>query len=98
MATKNRTTVGRQRRRSVTLLWCAAFAAVIITLIYLEQMALLYVLGSLALTGLLVVVMLADLSPSRAGATPAPFDDAAAAADGLTSANDTRRRGAGARR
>jgi hypothetical protein len=70
----------RQRRRGLTYLWITGLAVLTITLIYLEQTAILYILATLGVTALLVVVAVADLkgtegqtllSASDAGATPA---------------------------
>ena len=74
---------GGQRRRN-TLLWSAAVAAIVIGLIYKEQVALLYVLASLSVTALLIVVALADLGGARRMPQTAPFDDSAALGDNLT--------------
>jgi hypothetical protein len=48
-------------RRSVALAWLLAVAIVIGTLIYLEQIAILYVLATISLVGLLLIVAFADL-------------------------------------
>ena len=48
-------------RRSVALLWLLAVAVVIGTLIYLEQIAILYVLATISIVALLLVVAFADL-------------------------------------
>ena len=48
-------------RRSVALLWLLVVAVVIGTLIYLEQIAILYVLATVAIVALLLVVGFADL-------------------------------------
>ena len=48
-------------RRTVALFWCMGVALVIGALIYLEQIALLYVLATLALVFLLVIVGFSDL-------------------------------------
>jgi uncharacterized membrane protein len=48
-------------RRSIALFWLALVAIVIGLLIYLEQIALLYVLATLALVVLLLIVGFADL-------------------------------------
>ncbi len=48
-------------RRSVALLWLLVVAAIIGTLIYLEQIAVLYVLATFALVALLLIVGFADL-------------------------------------
>ncbi len=83
MKTVTKARTGGQRRRN-TLLWSAAVAAIVIGLIYKEQVALLYVLASLSVTALLVVVALADLGGARRVSQTAPFDDAAALGDNLT--------------
>jgi len=48
-------------RRSVALLWLLAVAVVIGTLIYLEQIAILYVLATISIVALLLIVAFADL-------------------------------------
>ena len=48
-------------RRMVALFWLAIVAAVIGTLIYLEQIAILYVLATVSLVVLLLIVAFADL-------------------------------------
>jgi heme A synthase len=55
---------GKQRRlnrRTTALLWLVAVAVVIGTLIYLEQIAILYVLATVSLVALLLIVAFADL-------------------------------------
>lgn len=55
---------GKERklnRRTAALLWLVAVAAVIGTLIYLEQIAILYVLATVSLVALLLIVAFADL-------------------------------------
>ncbi len=97
----NRTAAPRGRRKSRKSLYISLLVvAVIITLLWLEQVALLYVLGTLSVAGLLTVVALADLHGSRRSATgPAPFDDAAAIGDGTAGMSPaTARRPAAARR
>lgn len=70
--------------RRMTLVWIALAAAIIIGLIWKEQVALLYVLATLSVTGLLLIVAFADLGGARRPLTaPAPNDDAAAVGDGL---------------
>jgi len=77
----------RKKSRRASLLWIAASALVIIVLIVQEQVALLYVLATLSVAALLTVVALSDLRGARdAPAEPAPFDDAAAIADGAAKA------------
>ncbi|HEX5709486.1 MAG TPA: hypothetical protein VFX96_19470 [Pyrinomonadaceae bacterium] len=78
---------GKSRRRR-TLLIIAAVVAVVIGLLIWEQVALLYVLSTLGVVALLVIVAFADLGQSRRPSTqPAPFDDAAAVASGITPQN-----------
>ncbi len=48
-------------RRTTALLWLLGVAIVIGTLIYLEQIAILYVLATISLVGLLLIVAFADL-------------------------------------
>jgi hypothetical protein len=72
----------RKRRRRMTLLWCAVTAAIVIGLILKEQIALLYILGTLSVTVLLIVVAVADLHGNRRTPEP-PLDDSAALADGV---------------
>jgi len=48
-------------RRSIALLWLVAIGIIIGTLIYLEQIAILYVLATVSLVALLLVVAFADL-------------------------------------
>ncbi len=48
-------------RRSIALFWLALVAIVIGFLIYFEQIALLYVLATLALSVLLIIVGFSDL-------------------------------------
>ena len=51
----------RLNRRTSALLWLVAVAIVIGTLIYLEQIAILYVLATVSLVVLLLIVAFADL-------------------------------------
>ena len=48
-------------RRAIALFWLLAVSIVIGTLIYFEQIALLYVLATLSLVALLLTVAFADL-------------------------------------
>lgn len=52
----------RRRRKMITALWALALAAVVITLIYLEKTAILYILCTLGVTALLLVVAFSDLA------------------------------------
>jgi len=48
-------------RRSIAIFWLAIVSIVLFTLIYLEQIAVLYILATLALVALLLIVGFADL-------------------------------------
>jgi len=52
---------GKLSRRMAALLWFLVVAVVIGTLIYLEQIAILYVLATITLVALLLIVAFADL-------------------------------------
>ncbi|HSK64482.1 MAG TPA: hypothetical protein VK893_11590 [Pyrinomonadaceae bacterium] len=54
----------RRRRKMITFLWALGVAALVITLIYLEQTAILYILCTLGVTALLVIVAFSDLNQS----------------------------------
>jgi hypothetical protein len=62
----------RRRRKMITLLWALGLAAIVITLIYLEKTAILYILCTLGVTVLLAIVAFADLA--HGDAAPAPVD------------------------
>jgi hypothetical protein len=85
-----RTTTGSGRNktggRRMTLIWIAVAVMIVVGLIWKEQVALLYILATLSVTGLLVIVAMADLQGARQLETsrPAPNDDSAAAGDGLS--------------
>ena len=51
----------RLNRRTTAFLWLVGVAIVIGTLIYLEQIAILYVLATVSLVALLLIVAFADL-------------------------------------
>ena len=89
--TATKGTGGRKGNRRTTFIWIAVSAAIIIALIWTEQVALLYVLATLSVTALLMIVAMADLGGARRQLTePAPNDDSAAAADGLGAARVAR--------
>jgi hypothetical protein len=70
----------------MTYIWVAALIVVVVTLLVLEQTALLYVLATVGVTVLLVIVAMADLSGARrAMSEPVPADDAAAIGTGISS-------------
>lgn len=52
----------------ITFLWALALAALVITLIYLEKTAILYILCTLGVTALLLVVAFSDLGQSSEAA------------------------------
>lgn len=52
----------RRRRKLITALWALGLAAVVITLIYLEKTAVLYILCTLGVTVLLLIVAFSDLA------------------------------------
>ena len=52
---------GKFSRRTIALFWCLAVAVVIGILLYLEQIAILYVLATISLVVLLLIVAFADL-------------------------------------
>ena len=80
----------RRKRRLSTFLWVSVLTAVVITLLVTEQVALLYVLATLSVAGLLIVVALADLGGARRAVTEvAPLDDTAAVADGTATSSAT---------
>ncbi len=53
--------VSKYSRRTKALFWCFAVAIVIGVLIYLEQIAILYVLATIGLVALLFIVGFSDL-------------------------------------
>ena len=65
----NRKTVAsdRRRRKLITALWALGVAAVVITLIYLEQSAILYILCTLSIAVLLLIVAFSDLAHEQKG-------------------------------
>jgi fatty acid desaturase len=60
----------RRRRKLMTALWALALAAVVITLIYLEKTAILYILCTLGVTVLLMIVAFSDLAHGEAKSQP----------------------------
>lgn len=51
----------RFSRRTIALFWCLAIGVIIATMLYYEQIALLYVLATISLVALLLIVAFADL-------------------------------------
>ncbi|HEV8370156.1 MAG TPA: hypothetical protein VGQ39_19545 [Pyrinomonadaceae bacterium] len=58
----------RRRRKIITALWVLGFSALVITLIYREMTAVLYILATLGVTALLLLVAFSDLA--HFGETP----------------------------
>jgi hypothetical protein len=56
----------RRRRKLITALWALGLSAVVITLIYLEKTAILYILCTLGVSALLMIVAVADLAHADA--------------------------------
>lgn len=78
---------GGLSRRQKMWLWILIPTAIVIALMYWEQIALLYVLATLAVTWLLIVVAVADLHDARRSTAPiAAGDDAAAIGSNLADA------------
>ena len=70
----------RRRRKLITALWALLLAVVVITLIYLEKTAILYILCTLGVTALLVIVAFSDLAHMDAkGEVGQPTDAAGVA-------------------
>lgn len=78
---------GRQRRTIFTFGWIGALAVIAIVLIYYEMTALLYILATLGVTGLLIVVAVADLAHSHNMSGDLPPSEKVAAASPSTSNN-----------
>jgi hypothetical protein len=62
MSHKSTLSSNRRRRKLFTFIWIAALCLITIIMIYREMTALLYIFATLAVTVLLVIVALADLS------------------------------------
>ncbi len=76
----------RRRRKTFTILWTAVLAIGVMTLIYYEMTAVLYILATVGVTILLVVVATSDLHVAdRNAGTAVKIDDAAALGSGITS-------------
>lgn len=76
----------RRRRKTFTILWTAVLAIGVMTLIYYEMTAVLYILATVGVTILLVVVAMSDLhAADRNTSSSVKIDDAAALGSGVTS-------------
>jgi hypothetical protein len=68
----------RRRRKTMTFLWSLGLAVVVITLIYLEKTAILYILCTVGVTILLMIVAFSDLAHGEgANQSLAQAEDAA---------------------
>jgi hypothetical protein len=77
-----------RNRRFITFAWITALTLLTVFLIYREMTAVLYILATLGVTGLLIVVALADLSRHEKFSTESSqVDDAAAVGSALSSSN-----------
>jgi hypothetical protein len=56
----------RRRRKLITAVWILGLAVLVITLIYLEKTAILYILCTLGVTALLMIVAFSDLAHADA--------------------------------
>ena len=52
----------RRRRKLITALWSLGVAVMVITLIYLEKTAILYILSTVSIAVLLMIVAFSDLA------------------------------------
>ncbi|HJT25772.1 MAG TPA: hypothetical protein VJ784_00075 [Pyrinomonadaceae bacterium] len=79
----NRKTIAgeRRRRKLMTALWALGIAAVVITLIYLEQSAILYILCTVSIAVLLLIVAFSDLAHEQKGPDLAQATDLPGAAN-----------------
>ncbi len=55
----------RRRRKLITALWALGITAVVITLIYLERTAILYILCTVSIAVLLLIVAFSDLAHEK---------------------------------
>ncbi|HKO60543.1 MAG TPA: hypothetical protein VJV03_05230 [Pyrinomonadaceae bacterium] len=83
----NKTLAGNRRRRKLmTALWFAAVSILTIVLIYWEMTAVLYILATLGVTGLLGIVAFSDLGTAHGPAGEIErVNDAAAIGSGISS-------------
>ena len=65
----------RRRRKLITALWALGVTVVVITLIYLERTAILYILCTVSITVLLLIVAFSDLAHEQRGQDLAPATD-----------------------
>jgi hypothetical protein len=86
MATRKTLAGNRRRRKLITAIWFGAISLLTIILIYWELTAVLYILATLGVTGLLAVVAFSDLGSADRGAGELErVNDAAAIGSGISS-------------
>ena len=56
----------RRRRKLITALWALGITAAVVTLIYLERTAILYILCTVSIAVLLLIVAFSDLAHEKA--------------------------------
>ena len=66
----------RRRRKLMTVLWALLLSVVVITLIYLEQTAVLYIVCTLGVSVLMLIVAFSDLAHTDAKTEVAQTPDA----------------------
>ena len=66
---------GRFSNRQKTWFWIVITTAIVVALLYWEQIALLYVMATISMTLLLLVVAMSDLSGAQVAATVVPAGD-----------------------
>ena len=71
----------RRRRKLITALWALGLTILVVTLIYLEQTAILYILCTLGVAVLLMVVAFSDLAHGEKGPEVVQSGDAPRVAD-----------------
>ena len=71
----------RRRRKLITVLWALGTTALVITLIYLEKTAVLYILSTVSIAALLLIVAFSDLAHEHKGQDLAQATDSPGAAN-----------------
>jgi len=71
----------RRRRKLITALWALGVTALVITLIYLERTAILYILCTVSIAVLLLIVAFSDLAHEQRGQDMAQATDSPRAAN-----------------
>ena len=71
----------RRRRKLITVLWALGTTALVVTLIYLEKTAVLYILSTVSIAALLLIVAFSDLAQEHKGQDLAQATDAPGAAN-----------------